>query len=395
MSVSDKTGLVEFAKGLSEFNVEIISTGGTAKTLREAGLNIIDVSNVTGFPEMMDGRVKTLHPAVHGALLALRKNKEHMNAIKQHNILPIDMVVVNLYPFEKTVAKEDCTLENAIENIDIGGPSMIRSASKNFESVIVIVNPVRYKDVLSELKTNNGELSIEKKRELAVEAFTHTAEYDAVISSYLYSKLIKDANKFPDKLLLRFNKVQSLRYGENPHQSASFYSFSTKISEPCIANAKQLHGKELSYNNIMDSDAAIEIVREFNEPAAVIIKHTNPCGTAVGSDIESAYTKAFETDSLSAFGGIVAINRKLTKKIAEQMKQIFLEVVIAPEFDKDALEILMQKKEVSLIITTYNQPRLLDFTLASIKNQSFISTIISISPNRKLQELIKLTRCFC
>ena len=348
VSVSDKTGIVEFVKGLKEFNVEIISTGGTAKSLREAGIDVIDISKVTGFPEMMDGRVKTLHPAIHGGLLALRKNKEHMDAAQKHSIIPIDMVVVNLYPFEKTISKESCSIEEAIENIDIGGPSMIRSASKNFESVIIIVNPARYKDVLEELKSNNGELSITKKRELAVEAFMHTAEYDSVIYNYLYSKLLDGQDKFPNKLLLRFNKIQSLRYGENPHQLAAFYS-EVKINEPCITNAKKLHGKELSYNNIMDTDAAIELVKEFDLPAAVIIKHTNPCGTAISDTIETAFIKAYNTDPLSAFGGIVALNRPLSKEIAEFMKTKFLEVVVAPEFSKDAVEILTQKKDIRLL----------------------------------------------
>lgn len=349
ISVSDKTGIVEFTKGLLElFNLEIISTGGTAKVLREAGIDVVDVSKVTGFPEMMDGRVKTLHPSIHGGLLALRKNPEHMDSIKKHGIIPIDMVVVNLYPFEKTVQKEDCSLEDAIENIDIGGPSMIRSASKNFESVIIIVNPERYKEILEELKLHNGEVPISKRKELAVEAFSHTAEYDTVIYNYLYSKLLEKPDKFQEKLLLRFNKIQSLRYGENPHQSASFYS-ETKINEPCITNSKQLHGKELSYNNIMDTDAAIELVKEFDRPAVVIIKHTNPCGVAIADTIESAFRNAYETDSVSAFGGIVALNRKLTLEIAEFMKTKFLEVVVASEFEKSALDILKEKKDIRLL----------------------------------------------
>jgi phosphoribosylaminoimidazolecarboxamide formyltransferase/IMP cyclohydrolase len=350
LSVSDKAGLVDFAKGLAALGVEMISTGGTAKALRDAGLNVKDISEVTGFPEMLDGRVKTLHPIIHGGLLHLRANPEHVATIQKHGIQPIDMVVVNLYPFEKTISKPDCTFEEAIENIDIGGPSMIRSGSKNFRSVAVIVNPANYGPILKEMQASGGQVADATLEGLVVEAFAHTAEFDRTIHAYLQKKL-QAGQEFPGLMNLHFEKVQDLRYGENPHQKGAFYKQKNPPSGS-VALGKQLHGKELSYNNIADLDAALEIVKEFSEPAVTIIKHANPCGTALapaGKGIDAAYALAFEADSVSAFGGIVAANRPVNKAMAEKIGEIFLECVAAPSFDADALAILQQKKNIRLL----------------------------------------------
>ena len=346
ISVSDKTGIVDFAKALKKYGVTIISTGGTSKALKEAGIDCMDISDVTGFPEMLDGRVKTLHPKIHGGLLALREKKEHMDVIKEHKIEMIDMVVVNLYPFEKTVAKPNVTIEEAIENIDIGGPSMIRSASKNYESVCVIVNPSFYGEVLSDMEKNSGSVSDDLKRKMMIEAFKHTYEYDMNIYNF-FSKKVQTGD-MPEMFNLSMKKAQGLRYGENPHQKAAFY-VSSKAAEPSISNAKQLHGKELSYNNIMDADAAIEIIKEFGEPAVTIIKHANPCGTAVAKDLDTAFVSAYEADPVSAFGGIIAVNRKITAKIANFLTGKFMEMVAAPEYDAEALEILKKKKDIRLL----------------------------------------------
>lgn len=346
ISVSDKTGIVDFAKALKKFGVTIISTGGTSKALKDAGIDCMDISDVTGFPEMLDGRVKTLHPKIHGGLLALREKKEHMDVIKEHSIEMIDMVVVNLYPFEKTVAKPNVTIEEAIENIDIGGPSMIRSASKNYESVCVIVNPVFYAEVIADLEKNSGAVSAEIKKRMMIEAFKHTYEYDMNIYNF-FSKKVQTGD-MPEMFNLSMRKAQDLRYGENPHQKAAFY-VSNKAKEPSISNGKQLHGKELSYNNIMDADAAVEIIKEFFEPAVTIIKHSNPCGTAVANDLDTAFVLAYEADPLSAFGGIIAVNRKVTAKIAEYLTGKFVELVAAPEFSPEALEILKKKKDIRLM----------------------------------------------
>lgn len=346
VSVSDKTGLVDFAKALNKYGVTIISTGGTSKALKEAGIACMDISDVTGFPEMLDGRVKTLHPKIHGGLLALRGKKEHMEKIKEHNIEMIDMVIVNLYPFEKTVAKPDVTLEEAIENIDIGGPSMIRSASKNFESVCVVVNPKFYSDIIADLEKNDGSVSDDLKKKMMIEAFKHTYEYDMNIYNFFSKKLSSSA--LPDTFNMTMRKVQDLRYGENPHQKAAFY-VDNKAKEPSVSNAVQLHGKEMSYNNIMDADAAIEIIKEFDEPAVTIIKHTNPCGTAVSNDIDEAFVKAYEADSVSAFGGIAAINRKVTVKIANFLTGKFLEIIAAPAYEPSALEILKKKQDLRIL----------------------------------------------
>src|SRR3989339_255164 len=346
ISVSDKTGIVDFAKALKKYGVTIISTGGTSKALKDAGVDCMDISDVTGFPEMLDGRVKTLHPKIHGGLLALREKKEHMDVIKQHNIEMIDMVVVNLYPFEKTVAKPNVTIEEAIENIDIGGPSMIRSASKNYESVCVIVNPAFYFEVLSDMEKKSGAVSDDLKRKMMIEAFKHTYEYDMNIYNF-FSKKVQTGD-MPEIFNISMKKAQDLRYGENPHQKAAFY-VNSKAIEPSISNAKQLHGKEMSYNNIMDADAAVEIIKEFSEPAATIIKHANPCGTAVGKDLDSAFVAAYEADPVSAFGGIIAVNRKITAKIANFLTGKFMEMIAAPEYDAEALEILKKKKDIRLL----------------------------------------------
>jgi phosphoribosylaminoimidazolecarboxamide formyltransferase/IMP cyclohydrolase len=344
VSVSNKEGIVEFVQGLIEQGVEVISTGGTKKLLQEQGLNVIGISDVTGFPEIMDGRVKTLHPNIHGGLLAVRDNETHMAQANELGIQPIDFVVVNLYPFKETVSKPDVTFEDAIENIDIGGPTMIRSAAKNHEYVTVLVDPADYGAVLTELK-ENGEVSKGLKQKLAAKVFRHTAAYDALISEYLTKQVGEES---PESITVTFEKKQDLRYGENPHQKATFYksAFATASS---IAYAEQFHGKELSYNNINDADAALSIVKEFTEPAVVAVKHMNPCGVGVGSTIEEAYERAYAADPVSIFGGIVAANREIDKATAEKLHEIFLEIVIAPSFSKEALEVLQGKKNLRLL----------------------------------------------
>ncbi|MBU1062146.1 MAG: bifunctional phosphoribosylaminoimidazolecarboxamide formyltransferase/IMP cyclohydrolase, partial [Candidatus Omnitrophica bacterium] len=349
ISVSDKSGLEEFVKGLNEFGVEILSTGGTAKLINSLGIKVRSVSDYTGFPEMLDGRVKTLHPKIHGGLLSLRKNKDHMEQVEKHNIELIDMVVVNLYPFEKTVAKEGVLFEEAIENIDIGGPSMLRSAAKNFKDVVVVCNADRYKEILEDLRKNKGVISDELHFRLAVEVFEKTSKYDNAIYGYLKKQLNGKDTDFPDVLDLGFEKVQGLRYGENPHQKAAFYKDRNK-SVVGISNAKQLHGKELSFNNIMDLDAALEIVKGFEEPAASVIKHTNPCGAARAKALERAYIDALDCDRVSAFGSIVGLNRNVDAGTAKAIVSAgFTECIIAPGYDKDALEILKSKKNLRLI----------------------------------------------
>lgn len=346
ISVSNKAGVVEFARGLVEMGAEVVSTGGTAKTLREAGVPVTYISDVTGFPEILDGRVKTLHPNVHGGILALR-NEDHLGQLAKHNITPIDLVAVNLYPFRETVARPGVTLAEAIENIDIGGPSMVRSSAKNYQNVLVIVNPKRYGEVLEALRS--GEVSGDLKLSLAREAFAHTASYDAAITAYLEG-LGAGAEMFPPTWNLSVKRVQTLRYGENPHQKAAFYR-DPSITGPCVGNAVQLSGKELSYNNILDLNSAFEIVREFSEPAAVIIKHNNPCGCACSPELADAYKKAFEADPVSAFGGIVAFNRVVDAATAEEMAKIFLEAVIAPDYQPDALAILKGKAGLRVLRT--------------------------------------------
>ncbi len=350
ISVSDKTGLAEFAKGLHKLGVEMISTGGTAALLRSHNIPVKEVSDYTGFPEMLDGRVKTLNPKIHGGLLAVRDNPEHMKQIKEHSIGLIDMVIVNLYPFEKTIEKKNVSLEEAIENIDIGGPSMLRSAAKNYKSVAVICNPSRYEEVLKELKNNSGILSDKVLVNLAIEVFERTSQYDGVINHFLNSRFKGDNSfsNFPKEFVLGFTKAQDLRYGENPHQLAAFYSEGKK--KEGLAALKQLHGKELSFNNFLDLQAAIDIVREFDLPAAVIIKHNNPAGVAQDKTLDAAFKKALACDSLSAFGGIIGLNRPVDKKTAEVIsKSGFMECVVAPSFEKEAVEILGQKKNLRLI----------------------------------------------
>ena len=346
ISVSDKTGLLDFAHGLAELGVELVSTGGTAKGLAEAGLTILNISDITHFPEMLDGRVKTLHPAVHGALLADRSKPEHMKTIAQHDITPIDLVVVNLYPFAETIAKPGVTREEAVENIDIGGPSMIRSAAKNHASVAVVVSPSDYPAILAELQKNDGALSQETRTRLAVQAYAHTAAYDATITNYLAAQ--EEGQGFPSLLTLAFTKVQDLRYGENPHQRAAFYR------EPAatggIASASKLHGKEMSFNNIYDLNAAYNLVLEFAgtaTPAAAIIKHTNPCGAAVADTLAEAFRQAREGDPISAFGGILAVNKTIDAETANLItgKNTFFEAIVAPGYEPEAFTILTTKKQ--------------------------------------------------
>jgi len=352
ISVSDKTGVLEFARALSGMGVNILSTGGTAKLLAENGISVTEVADYTGFPEMLDGRVKTLHPKVHGGILARRDFPEHVSALEKHQIPTIDMVVVNLYPFQQTVAREHCSLEDAIENIDIGGPAMLRSSAKNHKDVIVICDPTDYSQVLGELNANQGEVSYETKFTLAKKVFAHTAQYDGAITNYFTSlgadKQHATRSSYPATLNLHFEKVQEMRYGENPHQSAAFY----RESNPqvgALANYTQLQGKELSYNNIADADAAWECVKTFDESACVIIKHANPCGVAVGVTPLEAYSKALQTDPTSAFGGIIAFNRELDGNAAEAVAKQFVEVLIAPSFSEKARQIFAGKQNVRLL----------------------------------------------
>jgi len=344
ISVSDKTGIVEFARELQELGVEIISTGGTAKFLRENKIKVKDVSDFTGFPEILDGRVKTLHPKVHGGILAIKEKGEHIRELKKHDIKPIDLVIVNLYPFEKTI-QSGATIEDAIENIDIGGPAMLRSAAKNYRNVVVIVNPNEYNEVLKELKEKDSTISDKTREKLAVEAFAHTARYDTIISNYL-RKMFR-GEEFPEILSLTYKKIQNLRYGENPHQKAAFYG--DDIKEPSIVNARKLWGKELSYNNILDLESSLEIVKEFKNPTCVIVKHTNPIGVATSKRIFDAYKLAHQTDSISAYGGIVALNREVDAETAREMSSVFLEAIIAPKFSQEAFDILSKKKNIRLL----------------------------------------------
>lgn len=344
VSVSDKTNLVPFVSSLVELGYEIISTGGTKKALEAAGIKTIGISEVTDFPEIMDGRVKTLHPKVHGALLCVRDNPDHVRQIEELGIQYIDLVCVNLYPFKETVQKPGVSHEEIIENIDIGGPSMLRSASKNYKFIPVLCDPSDYDAVVKELR-ENGETSLTTREYLAAKVFRHTASYDTMIASYLTERT---GEKYPEKFTITFDKVQELRYGENPHQSAAFY----KGMNPqySLANAKQLHGKELSYNNIQDGNAAIEILKDFEgQPAVVGLKHMNPCGVGIGKTIEEAWDKAYEADPVSIFGGIVAFNEPIHASVAEKLSKIFLEIIITPAFDEDAFEILSKKKNIRLM----------------------------------------------
>jgi len=345
ISVSDKTGIVEFAKELVSLGIDIISTGGTYGKLKEAGVPAIEISELTGFPECLDGRVKTLHPAVHAGLLAMRSNPSHMKQLADLNVETIDIVVVNLYPFKATILKDNVTREEAVENIDIGGPTMLRSAAKNYQDVAVVVDPRDYDKVLTELKEKK-EVSLDTKFYLMQKVFMHTSSYDTLIADYL--KKQRNDKELPETLTMTFEKVQDMRYGENPHQSAAFYREIGK-KQGSLTDAKQLHGKELSFNNINDTNGALELLKEFTEPTVVACKHGNPCGVGSADDIYGAWKKAFEADKTSIFGGIVVANRDVTKEMAEEMKEIFLEVVVAPSYSKEALELLTIKKNIRLL----------------------------------------------
>jgi len=368
LSVSDKTGIVEFALELKNFNVEIISTGGTARALRDAGIEVRDISDVTGFPEMMDGRVKTLHPRVHGGLLALRDNPEHVAAMQQHEIDPIDMVVVNLYPFAATIAREGVTREEAIEQIDIGGPAMIRSAAKNANDVAVVVDPAQYPALIEELRQHAGSISMPTRQRLATEAFRKTAEYDATVSAYLAGD---SDDVFPAQITSTLTKLSDLRYGENPHQHAALYKTSTGGG---LANAEVLSGKEMSFNNYVDADAAWQLVNDFRGTACAIIKHTNPAGVGLGETTAAAYTKALATDPVSAFGGIVAFNRPVDAAAAQEVTKIFTEVVIAPDYDAAALELLQTKKNLRVIRIPADTKQTAELELRQISGGMLVQT---------------------
>lgn len=347
ISVSDKTGVTEFAKELESLGYEILSTGGTSDVLRKNGVNVINVSDITGFPECLDGRVKTLHPNIHAGILAMRSNKEHMEQIEKLGVSPIDVVAINLYPFKATILKQDVTQEEAIENIDIGGPTMIRAAAKNWQDVAVIVDPSDYNKVIEEIKSN-GTVDKKTKFGLASKVFEHTAAYDALISNYMRKQ--NGGDIFPEQLTVTFEKVQQMRYGENPHQNAAFYKeISTRNN--ILSAAKQLHGKELSYNNIGDANGALDVIKEFgfDKPCAVAVKHANPCGVGLGGSIYEAYMNAYEADPVSIFGGIVALNREVDEQTAQELAKTFLEIIIAPSFSQKALDILTVKKNIRLL----------------------------------------------
>jgi len=347
VSVSDKTNIAEFAKQLHQRGVEILSTGGTAELMKKNGVPVTLISDYTGFPEMMDGRIKTLHPKVHGGILGRRDVPAHMDSMQQHAINPIDMVVINLYPFEATIAKEGCTLADAIENIDIGGPAMVRSASKNYNDVAIVVNPADYELVLKEMDDNNGAVTLETRQRLSRDAFAMTARYDSMISGYLSGQIGEDS-KFPPGYQPEFQKAQDLRYGENPHQAAALYKEAQPLKTDAVL-AEQLQGKELSFNNYIDMNAAWECALEFEESTAVIIKHTNPCGTASGKDQTAVFIQARETDPVSAFGGVLGFNQKVTLSTAEEIVKNFCEVIIAPGYEKAALELFAKKKNVRVM----------------------------------------------
>lgn len=348
ISVSDKIGLIDFAKELINLDYEIISTGGTKKVLASAGIKTKSISEITNFPEIMDGRVKTLHPNVHAALLCVRDNKEHLKALEDNKIDLIDMVVVNLYPFKDTLLKQGVSHEDLIENIDIGGPSMLRSAAKNYKFVTVVVDPKDYDKVITEIK-NLKDTSREMREYLAAKVFRHTASYDTLIAEYLTRRV---GEEFPESITLTYEKVQSLRYGENPHQKAGFYK--ALFADYSMSQAEQLHGKELSYNNIQDANAALEILKEFDEPTVVAVKHMNPCGVGSAANILEAWNKAYDADPVSIFGGIVVVNKEVTKEMALKIREVFLEIVIAPSYEKEALDILIEKKNIRIMKLAMN-----------------------------------------
>ncbi len=390
ISVSNKDGLVPFVQKLAKIGVEIISTGGTSTLLEQNGINVTGISEVTNFPEMLDGRVKTLHPMIHGGLLGVRDNKEHVQTMTEHGIEPIDLVVVNLYPFKETIQKNGVTYDNAIENIDIGGPSMLRSAAKNHRFVTVVVDPTDYESVITEI-TKNQEVSIETNQRLAAKVFRHTAGYDSLIAEYLTNQ---SGEENPESLTVHYEKKQVLRYGENPHQKAAFYQ--TAIPKKgSISSAKQIHGKDLSYNNINDADAALSIVNEFKNPAIVAVKHMNPCGVGTGETISLAFEKAFEADPISIYGGIIASNREIDAKTALKLKEIFLEIVIAPKFTADALEILQTKKNLRLLLVEMDGEKTVETRLTTVSGGvlvqesdylSFDDATISIPTKREPTE---------
>lgn len=362
ISVSNKEGILDFAKALHALNIEIISTGGTKKYLEENNIPCIAIDQITNFPEMLDGRVKTLHPAIHGGLLARRDLENHMRAIKEQQIEPIDIVVVNLYPFKETISKESVSFEEAIENIDIGGPSMLRSAAKNHASVTVLVDPKDYNQVLEEL-ARSGQTELETRKRLAAKVFRHTAAYDSLIGQFLTKEVHEE---HPESLTLTYDLKEVLRYGENSQQKASFFASSMPPSYS-LANATQIHGKELSYNNIKDADAALRLIREFSSPTAVALKHMNPCGVGQGKTIEEAFNRCYDADSVSIFGGIVAINRPVTTDLAQVLSGIFLEIIIAPSFEPQALVILTKKKNIRLLS--------LDFSTMQSGEVEFVSVL--------------------
>jgi phosphoribosylaminoimidazolecarboxamide formyltransferase/IMP cyclohydrolase len=346
ISVSNKEDLTNFVKELTNLGVKILSTGGTASFLNKAGIKIQEVSDVTGFPEMLDGRVKTLHPIIHAGILAKRDEKDHMDTLKKNNIETIDLLVCNLYPFENTIKKSDVEIEEVIENIDIGGPTLVRAAAKNYKDVIVITNKNQYVKVLESLKSK-GDLSLKEREKLALEAYTHTAQYDSIISNYLRNKWTNEI--LPDEKSISIRKIQDMRYGENPHLKGAFYRSLPDVTEPCIVNAIKLQGKELSYNNILDGDCAIEAIKDFTDPTCVIIKHATPCGIASSDNLLHAWKDAYATDTYSPFGGIISFNREIGKDVADELSNLFLEVIIAPGFTKDALEVFGKKKNLRLL----------------------------------------------
>ena len=346
LSVSNKDGLDYFAEELETLDIRMLSTGGTAAFLKKNGISYKDVSTETGFPEMLDGRVKTLHPRIHAGLLAKRSNKKHMQTLKKHDIKPIDMIVCNLYPFEATIKKPNVSLNEIIENIDIGGPTLIRAAAKNYHDVIVITSPDQYKKTIQSLE-KKGDLSLAEREHLALQAYSHTAQYDSIISSYLRSRWTDEL--IPEENTLALRKKQEMRYGENPHLKGIFYKIIPETTEPCITNAIQIQGKSLSYNNILDGDCAIEAIKDFSLPTCVIIKHATPCGIASANTLFSAWKDAFSTDTYSPFGGIVSFNRTVGKQVAKELNKLFLEVIVAPGFTKEAKEIFSQKKNLRLL----------------------------------------------
>ncbi|HVQ01587.1 MAG TPA: bifunctional phosphoribosylaminoimidazolecarboxamide formyltransferase/IMP cyclohydrolase [Candidatus Thermoplasmatota archaeon] len=346
ISVSDKEGITELAQALTSFGATILSTGGTAKTLRNAGIPVTEVSDVTGFPEMLDGRVKTLHPVIHAGILAERNNKQHQSTLRKHQIAPIDFVICNLYPFEETIKKPRVSIEEAIENIDIGGPTLIRAAAKNYKDVIVITSPLQYPELIASLKTKQ-KIPLTQRERYAVEAYNHVAQYDALIAQYLRTTWTQEL--LPKDFTVTMRKIQEMRYGENPHQKAAFFRALPPTKEPCISNAIQYQGKELSFNNILDANCAIECIKEFTDPTCVIVKHATPCGIASAPTLLHAWGDAFETDVNSPYGGIVAFNREVQQDVAQELAKFFLEVIIAPSYSPEALKLFVEKKNLRLL----------------------------------------------